>query len=197
MQTILYFSALLHSVWLIFAARFCIGLAIGGEHLFFHYVVFFHFPILFQRENMFIGQMVVGCTYIMEMLLPEQRMFARAYFNWVSLAETQKFPPIIDLYFFPISGNFSYAAHDNLLLDAGMEKSVFCEFCIYFLNERYHSRVLYDTIFWGHSNLLHASSSRPRLHLPRIAHLATLQSILFIAYSLLIGCTLLLRAWLF
>ncbi|GMS81751.1 hypothetical protein PENTCL1PPCAC_3926 [Pristionchus entomophagus] len=50
-------SALLHSTYLIFAARFCIGLAIGG-------------------------QMVVECTFIMEMLLPEQRMFARAYFNW-------------------------------------------------------------------------------------------------------------------
>ncbi|GMS81750.1 hypothetical protein PENTCL1PPCAC_3925, partial [Pristionchus entomophagus] len=46
-------SALLHSTYLIFTARFCIGLAIGG-------------------------QMVVGCTFIMEMLLPEQRMFARA-----------------------------------------------------------------------------------------------------------------------
>ncbi|GMS92662.1 hypothetical protein PENTCL1PPCAC_14837 [Pristionchus entomophagus] len=50
-------SALLHSTYLIFVARFFIGLAIGG-------------------------QMVVGCTFIMEMLLPEQRMFARAYFNW-------------------------------------------------------------------------------------------------------------------
>ncbi|GMT23092.1 hypothetical protein PFISCL1PPCAC_14389, partial [Pristionchus fissidentatus] len=50
-------SGLLQSAAMIIAARFCIGLSIGG-------------------------MMVVGCTYIMELILPQQRMFLRAYFNW-------------------------------------------------------------------------------------------------------------------
>ncbi|GMR46582.1 hypothetical protein PMAYCL1PPCAC_16777, partial [Pristionchus mayeri] len=50
-------SGLVHSTILVIAARFVIGLAIGG-------------------------QMVAGCTFIMEMLPPEKRMFSRAYFNW-------------------------------------------------------------------------------------------------------------------
>ena len=43
---------------LLLACRFVIGLSIGGV-------------------------LVVVCTFVMEMLLPEQRMALRAFFNWV------------------------------------------------------------------------------------------------------------------
>lgn len=41
------------------AVRFFLGLAVGGT-------------------------LVVSCTFVMEMLLPQQRMALRAFFNWVS-----------------------------------------------------------------------------------------------------------------
>ncbi|GMT09614.1 hypothetical protein PFISCL1PPCAC_911, partial [Pristionchus fissidentatus] len=50
-------TGFLQHVPLIFAARFFIGLSIGGLK-------------------------VVGYTFIMEMILPDQRMFLRAVFNW-------------------------------------------------------------------------------------------------------------------
>lgn len=35
------------------------------------------------------GTLVVVCTFVMEMLLPKQRMALRAFFNWVSCERLQ------------------------------------------------------------------------------------------------------------
>lgn len=74
-------------MWLLFVTRALVGLAIGGGIISFLNFIFHHCDSQCRNCKPSLnaaGALVVVCTFVMEMLLPQQRMALRAFFNWVN-----------------------------------------------------------------------------------------------------------------